>query len=179
MYSPQRQGAAWLRTLREWLLQTRATLPGGLDPDAESGDWPTPLDGWSGQGSGLDENPEAPPVVTAWRNRLVYCREVLQPVWERWTNGHPAMRRALACDPADGARCEELCNTLHHAQKQIDHRSRAPAHRAASLAAQACQYALLGYPELLVVQVAEEAWRAHDAACASLVVVSRLRLLAD
>ena len=32
---------------------------------------------------------------------LTYCRSVLLPIWERWTDGHPSMRRALDCESAD------------------------------------------------------------------------------
>ena len=32
---------------------------------------------------------------------LAYCYRVLLPIWERWTDGHASMRRALDCESAD------------------------------------------------------------------------------
>ena len=31
---------------------------------------------------------------------LTYCRGVLLPIWERWSDGDPSMRRALDCQSA-------------------------------------------------------------------------------
>ena len=111
---------------------------------------------------------------------LAYCREVLLPIWERWTRGDPAMRRALENHNADPVTHEKLCDALFQAQSKLQARTRVPAYRAAVLAAQACQYALLGYPRAIIVQVANEALEAHAAARAALVaVVFHRRLLTE
>ena len=93
---------------------------------------------------------------------------VLLPVWERWTDGNLAMRRALECDSADPLTHEERRNILFQTQCQFQGRGETPANMAAMLAAQACQYALLSYPLAMVEQVGGEAIRWHEAACAEL-----------
>ncbi len=110
---------------------------------------------------------------------LAYCREVLLPIWERWTHADPVMRRALECHGVDPQVHERRCDDLFRAQRRMSERSSVPAYRAAALAAQACQYALLGYPRAIIAQVAEEALEANAAARASIVVVRMRRLVTD
>jgi hypothetical protein len=93
-----------------------------------------------------------------------YAYEHLLPIWERWTDGNPAMRRALDCESADPSTHEERRNILFQAQCLFQGRGDSPANMAAMLAAQAAMYALLGYPLAMVVQVAGEAVKAHTVA---------------
>jgi hypothetical protein len=93
-----------------------------------------------------------------------YAYEYLLPIWERWTDGNPAMRRALDCESADPSTHEERRNTLFQAQCLFHGRGDSPTNRAAMLAAQACMYALLGYPLAMVEQVAGEAIKADGEA---------------
>ena len=69
-----------------------------------------------------------------------YCREVLLPIWERWTDGNLAMRRALDCESADPLTHEEYRNRLFQAQQVFHGRGETPDNLAASIAAQAVQY---------------------------------------
>jgi hypothetical protein len=97
-------------------------------------------------------------------DQLVYAYEHLLPIWERWTDGNLAMRRAIECDSADPPTHEERRNILFQTQCRFQCRGDSPANMAAMLAAQACQYALLGYPIEMVEQVGAEAIRWHEAA---------------
>jgi len=54
--------------------------------------------------------------------QLVYVREHLLPIWERWTDGNLAVRRALECDSADLASHEERCNILFQTQLKFQGR---------------------------------------------------------
>jgi hypothetical protein len=83
---------------------------------------------------------------------LAYCRSVLLPIWERWTDGNLAMRRALDCQSADPLTHEDR---LFAAQQAFYGRGETPDNRAAGIAAQATQYALLDYPVAMVRQVGE------------------------
>jgi hypothetical protein len=93
-----------------------------------------------------------------------YAAAHLLPIWERWTDGNLAMRRALACDSADPLTQEERRNILFQNQCRFQGRGDSPANMAAMLAAQACQYALLSYPIEMVEQVGAEAMRWHETA---------------
>jgi hypothetical protein len=95
---------------------------------------------------------------------LGYCHTVLLPVWERWTDGNPAMRWALDCASADPASHEEQRNRLFAAAQRFHGRSVSPANRAAKLAAEATLFALMGYPEALVQQLGARAETAQEQA---------------
>ena len=95
---------------------------------------------------------------------LAYCRAVLLPIWERWTDGNPAMQRALDCESADPLTHEEYRNRLFAAQQGFAGRGETPDNLAASIAAQAVQFALLGYPPAMVEQVGARAEEAHEIA---------------
>jgi hypothetical protein len=108
-----------------------------------------------------------------------YAYEYLLPIWERWTDGNLAMRRALDCESADLSTHEERRNILFQAQCLFQGRGDSPANMAAMLAAQACMYALLGYPLAMVEQVGTEAIVAHRIACRGAVEhVSKPRVMA-
>ena len=92
---------------------------------------------------------------------LGYCREVLLPIWERWTDGNLAMRRALDCQSADPLTHEAYRNRLFAAQQGFAGRGETPDNLAAGIAAQAVQFALLGYPAAMVKQVGAKAEEAH------------------
>jgi hypothetical protein len=96
---------------------------------------------------------------------LDYCRSVLLPIWERWSDGNVVMRRALDCRSADPLSHEECRNRLFAAQQAFHGRGETPDNLAAGIAAQAVQYALLGYPVGMVRQVGEAAEEAHQHAC--------------
>ena len=79
-------------------------------------------------------------------SQTTYAHEHLLPIWERWTDGNLAMRRSLECESADPKSHEERRNILFETQCRFQGRGESAANMAALLAAQACQYALLGYP---------------------------------
>ncbi len=97
-------------------------------------------------------------------SQIVCVCDYLLPIWERWTDGNLAMRRALECESADPLTHEERRNILFQTQSRFQGIGESPANMAAMLAAQACQYALLGYPLAMVVQVSTEALRWHEQA---------------
>ncbi len=99
--------------------------------------------------------------------QCAYAYEHLLPIWERWTDGNLAMRRALESDSADPLTHGERRNILFETQCRFQGSGDSPAYMAAMLAAHACQYALLGYPLAMVVQVRAEAVSWHRAACAA------------
>jgi hypothetical protein len=90
-----------------------------------------------------------------------YCLQHMLPIWERWTDGNLAMRRALECESADSHTHEERRNTLFQTQLKFEGHGDSAPNLAAMLAAQACQYALLGYPLAMVEQVGAAAIAAH------------------
>jgi hypothetical protein len=93
-----------------------------------------------------------------------YASEQLLPIWERWTDGNLAMRRALECESADSHTHEERRNILFQTQLKLGGYGESAPNRAAMLAAEACQYALLGYPLAMVMQVGAAAIAAHERA---------------
>jgi hypothetical protein len=99
-------------------------------------------------------------------HQITYAYTHLLPIWERWTDGNLAMRRALECESADPLTHEERRNILFQTQIRLAGRGDSAPNMAAMLAAQACQYALLGYPLAMVEQVAAVAVRWHQQACA-------------
>jgi hypothetical protein len=102
-----------------------------------------------------------------------YCYTVLLPIWERWTDGDPAMRRALECQSADPLTREEQRNRLFATAQRFHGRGEWRSNMAAKLAAEAALFALMGYPEALVRQLGNRAEAAHQQA---LVAVEALRL---
>ena len=92
---------------------------------------------------------------------LIYAYTHLLPIWEIWADGNLAMRRALECESADPLSHEEQRNRLFAAQQQFWGRGEAPSNVAPKLAAEACQFALLGYPLELVQQLGARALAAH------------------
>jgi xanthine/CO dehydrogenase XdhC/CoxF family maturation factor len=74
------------------------------------------------------------------------------------------MRRALDCESADPLTHEAHRNRLFAAQQGFHGRGKTPDNIAASIAAQAVQFALLGYPAAMVEQVGAKAEEAHELA---------------
>ena len=93
---------------------------------------------------------------------LGYCRSVLLPIWERWTDGNLAMRRALDCESADPLTHEECRNRLFAAQQGFHGRGKTPDNLAAGIAAQAVLFALVGYPPEMVEQVGAKGVEVHE-----------------
>jgi hypothetical protein len=111
--------------------------------------------------------------------QLAYAHEHLLPIWERWTDGNLAMRRALDCESADLSTHEERRNILFQAQLKLEGYGDSAPNTAAMLAAQSAMYALLGYPLAMVEQVGIEAIVAHRIACRGAVEhVSKPRVMA-
>ncbi len=79
---------------------------------------------------------DTPPSLSATRaapgEKLVYAYLRLPPIWERWTDGNLAMRRALECDSADPVTHEERRNILFHTQCRFQGRGDSPANMAAT-----------------------------------------------
>ena len=98
---------------------------------------------------------------------LTYCRGVLLPIWERWSDGDPSMRRALGCQSADPLTREEQRNRLFAAAQGFHGRGESPANIAAKMAAEATLFALMGYPVELVQQLGARAEAAHQEALAA------------
>jgi hypothetical protein len=96
--------------------------------------------------------------------QCAYAYEHLLPIWERWTDGNLAMRRALECESADSHTHEERRNILFQIQLRLGGRGDSAPTMAALLSAEACQYALLGYPLAMVEQVGSAAITAHTRA---------------
>jgi hypothetical protein len=100
---------------------------------------------------------------------LSYCRDVLLPIWGRWVDGDPSMRRALDCRGAGPASHEEQRNRLFATAQRFHGRGESPANIAAKLAAEATLFALMDYPEALVRQMGAMAEAAHQQALALVV----------
>ena len=98
---------------------------------------------------------------TARTAQIAYAQAHLLEIWERWTDGNAAMRRALECDSADPASHEELRTRLFATQQQFWGRGDVPSNLAPKQAAEACQFALLGYPLAMVEQTGGRAEAAH------------------
>ena len=96
--------------------------------------------------------------------QVAYARDRLLPIWELWTDGNPAMRRALECEGADPLTHEEQRNRPFATQQLFWGRGEAPSNVAPKLAAEACQFALLGYPLAMVEQIGARAEAAHSEA---------------
>jgi hypothetical protein len=48
-----------------------------------------------------------------------FCREVMLPIWEQWTNGDPAARQLLETAPDDAFALMCCMKNLLHAQRQL------------------------------------------------------------
>ena len=107
-----------------------------------------------------------PPKTRSRSAQVTYAHTHMLPIWERWTDGNLAMRRALECKSADPASHEERYNILFEAQCRFQGRGDSPANVAAMVAAQACQYALLNYPIEMVRQIGAVAEDHHAKALA-------------
>jgi hypothetical protein len=80
--------------------------------------------------------------------RLAYCQATLLPIWERRTDGDPALRRLLEGPTAGPDNHEERLRALRLTSADLRRRGeRGPGVAAAILAAWACLKAYLEVPE--------------------------------
>jgi hypothetical protein len=76
------------------------------------------------------------------------CQEQLLPIWEKWTDGNPALRRFLACQSADPASHEERMHMLIRTTGDLRRLGKdSPGVQAAILAASASLKGYVGLPD--------------------------------
>jgi hypothetical protein len=81
-------------------------------------------------------------------NWLICCREILLPIWERWTDGNPALRRALESEESDPGGLERSVEKLSEVVSYLTIRApeAATGREAASYAGMAVMAVLIGEP---------------------------------
>src|SRR5258708_7703639 len=68
---------------------------------------------------------EAPTMPMTDRDtQIAYCLEHILPIWERWTDGDPAVRRLLECESADPVQSEERFQELKATTLRLRKRGR-------------------------------------------------------
>jgi hypothetical protein len=77
-------------------------------------------------------------------DQLTYCHHHVLPIWERWTDANPAMRRLIECNGADPRSCDELFRKLLAASRELRLRGESASVQTALAAATACYLAYLG-----------------------------------
>jgi hypothetical protein len=100
-------------------------------------------------------------VRTSHEAQLSYCREQLVPIWNCWTNGDPALARALASNSLADPAVIELRARLFQSACASQGRALSHGKFAALLAAQGVLYALAGLP---LEQIRSLGTRAEDEA---------------
>jgi hypothetical protein len=105
-------------------------------------------------------------VVTDSGDKLWYCRVILLPIWERWTDGHPALRRALECATADPDAQRQRQQRLQQVMARLQARGRSPSVRAAIAVGWAGLYCLRNAPEEILTPACARAHQAHAVALA-------------
>jgi hypothetical protein len=88
---------------------------------------------------------------------LTYCKHQLLPIWERWTDGNPTMRRALECLDSGPLHHKHELNGLTDAAFLLFRSASKPQSAAPLYAAIAVIYALQGYPLHVVIDAGLQA----------------------
>ena len=103
--------------------------------------------------------------MTEQEQQRYHCRDVLLPIWERWTAGNPALGRFLDGTSADPASRVARLHRLVTTTATLRRRGQRASVRAALLAASACLYGYLDAPDERFWTIARAAVWAHQTAC--------------
>ncbi|MDB5057211.1 MAG: hypothetical protein JWO59_683 [Chloroflexi bacterium] len=79
--------------------------------------------------------------------QLEACHKFILPIWERWTDGNPAVRRLIECSSADPNTYDERFRLLLNTTAELSRHSDGVGIRAALAAASACCNAYIGVPD--------------------------------
>ena len=103
--------------------------------------------------------------MTEQEQQRYHCREVLLPIWERWTDGNTALGRFLDSTSAEPASRVEQLHRLVTTTEALRRQGQRASARAALLAASACLYGYLDAPDERFWTIARAAVWAHQTAC--------------
>ena len=103
--------------------------------------------------------------MTEQEQQRYHCRDVLLPIWERWTDGNLALRRFLERGSADSAARAARLHLLLTITATLRRQGQSASVRAALLAAGACVGAYLDVPDEHFWTIARAAVQAHQTAC--------------
>src|SRR5260370_1612536 len=102
--------------------------------------------------------------MTEQEQQRYHCRNVLLPIWERWTEGNPALGRFLDGMSADPASRVERLYRLVTTTETLRRQGQRASVRAALLAASACVQGYLPLPDAPFWTIARAAPQAHQTA---------------
>ncbi len=102
--------------------------------------------------------------MTEHEEQRYHGRDVLLPIWERWTEGNPALGRFLDGTGADPASRVERLHCLVTTTEALRRQGQSAGVRAALLAASACVQGYLALPDERFWTIARAAMQAHQTA---------------
>lgn len=95
--------------------------------------------------------------------QLAYAYTYALPLWEKWSDGDPCVRRLLECTSVDPSTYDAYLQRIFHTTAMLRTRGTSPSVKAALAAASVCCNAYVGVPAARFEKVCQRAFMADKA----------------